>query len=223
MNTTFEDTPGSSAGMSPGMGVFLTFTAIIIGAFVLFFAFSDSIKLVNEENGSDTDLSAEDGNTTETGESDDDDTPTDPTPTDEINDSDNDETTDTALDPSTETLPTVPTLITHPPETVKVVTVNGTNISGLAGASATLLASKGYVTSPKNAARPPIEPSTIFYKDSYGDDAKTVASLLSAPADILTKAPSFVLTLIANPEGVSDYHIFVMIGTDGRIPQQQNN
>lgn len=222
MNTTFEDTPGSSAGMSPGMGVFLTFTAIIIGAFVLFFAFSDSIKIVDEDNDSDTDLSAEDSNTTETGESDDD-TSTDSPPTDEIDGSDNNGTTDTTLDPSTETLPTVPPLITHPPETVKVVTVNGTNISGLAGASATLLASKGYVTSPKNAARPPIEPSTIFYKDSYGDDAKTVASLLSAPADILTKAPSFILTLIANPEGVSDYHIFVMIGTDGRIPQQQNN
>ena len=208
--------------MSPGMGVFLTFTAVIIGAFVLFFAFSDSIELADEENGSDTDLPAKDNNTTETGESDDD-TSTDSTPADEINGSDNNETTDTTLDPSTETLPTVPTLITHPPETVKVVTVNGTNISGLAGASATLLASKGYVTSPKNAARPPIEPSTIFYKDTYHDDAKVVASSLSAPPDILTKAPSFILTLIANPEGVSDYHIFVMIGTDGRIPQQQNN
>lgn len=222
MNTAFDDTSESSVGMSPGMGVFLTFMAIIIGASVLFFAFSDNTGLVDEENGSDADLSAEDSNTTETGEPDDD-TSADSTPTDEINGSDDNETTDTTLDPSIETPPTVPPLITRPPETVKVVTVNGTNISGLAGASATFLASKGYVTSPKNAARPPTEPSTIFYKEDYHDDAKAVASLLSAPGDILTKAPSFVLTLIANPEGVTDYHIFVMIGTDGRIPQQQNN
>ena len=122
-----------------------------------------------------------------------------------------------ALNPTLDVLPTVPPS-TRPVELVKVAAVNGTTIRGLAGATTKLLVARGYVAEPKNAASPPVQESSIFYKPSYADDAKAVASALSAPADILKPAPDHIPSLIANYPEVSDFHIFVVLGTDSRIP-----
>ncbi len=100
------------------------------------------------------------------------------------------------------------------PSQVKVVAVNGTGTTGLAGRTADLLGVHGYVTGAKNAAEVPLAVSFIYYRAGYSEDAKAVAARLLAPADIITPAPDDVLALVANSDDVGDFHIFVFLGSD---------
>lgn len=128
-------------------------------------------------------------------------------------------TTPVVTEPPT-TLP--PPVVTHPPGEVKVAAVNGRGTRGLAGAAVSILDARGYVTAAKNASNVPVVNSVIYYMATYGDDAKAVADALNAPADILAPAPSTVLTLIDNRDNVSDFNIFVVLGTDELIPVSIN-
>ena len=121
---------------------------------------------------------------------------------------------------TTTTTTTVPPVVTHLPGQVKVAVANGTGDRGRAGRTAGVLNADGYVTAAKNTEQDRVSESVIYYRPGYGDDAKAVASALGAPADLLTPAPSTIMTLIRNPETPQDlgtFNIFVVVGTDNVI------
>ncbi len=194
----------NGAGGSVGRGVLLTALAVIFGIFLLARALdgtdagetqtSDTAAASEDDTSSDSDADQADG--AETG-------------------------TEAPVESSTTTSSTTtapPPLVTHRPGEVKVAAVNGTGESGLAGAAADLLTPRGFVTAAKNAASVPVESSAVYYLPTYQDDAKVVATAVNAPADLLTLAPTNMLTLVANSEDVADFHIFVVLGTDLLIP-----
>ena len=121
---------------------------------------------------------------------------------------------------TTTTTTTVPPVVTHLPGEVKVAVANGTGERNRASRTAGVLNAGGYVTAPKNTEQARVSESVIYYRPGYGDDAKAVASALGAPADILTPAPSTIMTLIRNPETPQDletFNIFVVVGGDNVI------
>ena len=199
-----------TSGAVAGKGLLLTFLAVVTGAFLLAQAFDGSGDLVDATSAADED--SQDS--------------ADETQEDEASPSDSNEGVNSAGndgnawdDPLTVTTTSTPLpVITRPPGLVKVATVNGTGIKGLAGATADILKSKGYVTLAKNAAAAPVARSSIFYKDSYANDAKAVASALSAPAELLAKTPTNISTLVDNHDNVADFNIFVVLGVDDKIP-----
>lgn len=126
--------------------------------------------------------------------------------------------TETTTTVTTTTAAAAETPAVSPPTEVKVVTVNGKGVAGLAGAAAGVIAELGYVTSAKNAESVPAARSAIYYHPSYENDAEIVAVALSASSDLLEEAPTDVLALISAPDDVADFHIFVMLGDDDHIP-----
>ena len=130
-----------------------------------------------------------------------------------------------AVDPeststTTTTTTTVPPVVTHLPGEVKVAVANGTGERGRASRTSGVLNAGGYVTASKNTEQDRVSESVIYYRPGYGDDAKAVASALGAPADLLTPAPSTIMTLIRNPETTQDletFNIFVVVGSDNVI------
>ncbi len=121
---------------------------------------------------------------------------------------------------TTTTTTTVPPIVTHLPGQVKVAVANGTGERGRASRTTGVLNAGGYVTAAKNTEQDRVSESVIYYRPGYGDDAKAVASALGAPADVLTPAPSTIMTLIRNPETPLDlesFNIFVVVGTDNVI------
>ena len=121
---------------------------------------------------------------------------------------------------TTSTTTTVPPIVTHLPGEVKVAVANGTGERGRASRTTGVLNAGGYVTAAKNTEQDRVSESVIYYRPGYGDDAKAVASALGAPADVLTPAPSTIMTLIRNPETPQDletFNIFVVVGTDNVI------
>ena len=121
---------------------------------------------------------------------------------------------------TTTTTTTVPPIVTHLPGEVKVAVANGTGERGRASRTTGVLNAGGYVTAAKNTEQDRVSESVIYYRPGYGDDAKAVASALGAPADVLTPAPSTIMTLIRNPGTPLDletFNIFVVVGTDNVI------
>ena len=155
--------------------------------------------------------------------------PSDPDATSESSSGDNDseDTEDdgtTSTTSTTSTTTTAPPVVTHLPGEVKVAVMNGTGERGRAGRTADSLNAAGFVTAAKNTEQDRVERSVVYYKDGYGDDAKSVASVLGAPADIITPAPGAILTLIRNPEtpeNLGDFNVFVVVGSDGVILDPQ--
>lgn len=107
---------------------------------------------------------------------------------------------------------------TNPPGEVRVAAINATGESGVAGRATALLDTQGYVTAAKNSVSP-AEISIIYYRAGFSEDAKAVASHLSAPADIILPAPDDVVSLVANSDNVADFDVFVIQGTDGLAGQ----
>ena len=202
---------GRSAGSGAAKGVLLTITAVTMGLFVLLTAF-DSPNATNTENG-------DDNPTTETMEPEgtNDDGTNGTVDPEGVDNSGENETTDN-VEETTVTEPLIETLTTRPPEVVKTATVNGTSVPRLAGATADILVSKGYVAKPKNANNSPVQTSAVYYIPDYADDAKAIADAISAPADIIVPAPDDILERIAESGDISDFHIFVILGTDSKIP-----
>ena len=126
----------------------------------------------------------------------------------------------TSTTSSSTTSSTVPPVVTHPAGEVKVAVMNGTGERGRAGRTAESLNAAGHVTTAKNTEQSRVERSAIYYKASYGDDAKAVASVLGAPPNIIAPAPQTIMSLIRDPEtpqDLEDFHIFVVVGTDDVI------
>ena len=185
----------SSGGGSAGRAIVLVIVAVALGAFLLARGFDDS----------DDDNEASPATTEESTNGD----PDDPEPNG---------TTSTTT--TTTTTTTAPPVVTHPPGEVKVAVMNGTGVRGRAGRTADRLNATGFVTAAKNTQQDRVEASVIYYRPGYGDDAKSVASVLGAPPDIITPAPGTIMTLIRNPESPADleeFNIFAVVGTDNVI------
>lgn len=183
----------SSGGGSAGRAIVLVIVAVALGAFLLARGFDDS----------DGSSGAAAGPTTE-----------EPT----INGPEEAEPNDsTSTTTTTTTTTTAPPVVTHSPGEVKVAVMNGTGVRGRAGRTADKLNARGFVTAAKNTQQDRVQESVIYYRSGYGDDAKAVASVLGAPANIITPAPGTIITLIRNPESpadLEDFHIFAVVGTD---------
>ena len=104
---------------------------------------------------------------------------------------------------------------TRAPGEVKVAAVNATGEPGLAGTATGKLDTQGYVTAAKNGSTIPTEASTVYYLAGYSEDAKAVATILGIPADLIFPTDSTeVLAKVAKNENVSDFHVFIIQGTD---------
>ncbi len=105
----------------------------------------------------------------------------------------------------------------RPPAEVKVVVANGSGVKGAAGAAKGELTAAGYVAEAKNATTSNIELSAVYYIDGYKEEAKVVAQTLGGTESLLRAAPADPLALIKSPEGLEDFHIFVILGLDKAI------
>ena len=188
----------SSGGGSAGRAIVLVIAAIALGAFLLARGFdgaddtSPGAAASESEDESSTDEEPEESS----------------------------ESGGTTSTTSSTTTTTAPPVVTHLPGDVKVAVMNGTGERGRAGRTADTLNATGFVTAAKNTQQDRVERSVIYYRAGYGDDAKAVASVLGAPADIITPAPGTIMTLIRNPESPADleeFNIFAVIGTDNVI------
>ena len=160
----------SSGGGSAGRAIVLVIAAVALGAFLLSRGFDGSD---DSTDASSTETATE---SEENGEPNGEDPETDTTST----------TT------TTTTTTTAPPVVTHLPGDVKVAVMNGTGVRGRAGRTADTLNATGYVTAAKNTQQDRVEASVIYYRPGYGDDAKAVASVLGAPPDIITPAPTTI-------------------------------
>lgn len=186
----------SSGGGSAGRAIVLVIVAVALGAFLLARGFDDS------DDSPEAAPSATPAESTDT----------------EPEETETNGTTSTTT--TTTTTTTAPPVITHPPGEVKVAVMNGTGVRGRAGRTADKLNATGFVTVAKNTQQSRVAASVIYYRSGYGDDAKSVASVLGAPPDIITPAPGTIMTLIRNPESPADleeFHIFAVVGTDDVI------
>jgi len=117
----------------------------------------------------------------------------------------------------TTTTTSSPPLPTRPPNTVTVLVLNGSGVSGAAGAVTNLLKPHGYTTlSPANGNKD--EKSWVYYKPDFSPDAKGVTDVLGIMPDLLTSFPTNGLSV---PEGsmdrVSGANIIVFLGSDKEI------
>ena len=193
-----------SAGGAAGRGIVLIVVAVALGAFLLARGFDGA-----GSTSSATSVTGDSGDTGDTAGADDtsaeEPVTTDPETGEEI-----------PAEPDDPTDTTRP-LATNAPGDVRVAAVNGTGTSGLASAASNILKVEGYVTGAKNAVAFPVEESVIYYQAGFSEDAKAVASALSAPADVIKPAPDNVLSLIGSPEDVADFDVFVFLGADAVI------
>ena len=188
----------SSGGGSAGRAIVLVIAAVALGAFLLARGFDGS------DDGTDASPSATTEETPANG---------DPEQDPEANGT-------TSTTTSTTTTTTAPPVVTHLPGDVKVAIMNGTGERGRAGRTADTLNATGFVTAAKNTQQDRVDASVIYYRPGYGDDAKAVASVLGAPPDIITPAPTTIMTLIRNPESPADleeFNVFAVVGTDDVI------
>ena len=191
----------SSGGGSAGRAIVLVIVAVALGALLLARGFDGADDTTVSSNGDDNEQESSGPG----GEGDNGDEPA---------------VDEQSTSTTTTTTTTVPPVVTHRPGEVKVAVANGTGEKGRAGRTAGVLNADGYVTAAKNTEQDRVSESVIYYRPGYGDDAKAVASALGAPADLLTPAPSTIMTLIRNPETPQDlenFNIFVVVGTDNVI------
>ena len=194
----------SSGGGSAGRAIVLVIVAVALGALLLARGFDGADDTSASSNGDNAEKES-------------------PDPGDNGDNGDNGDEPPVGEQSSTtttSTTTTVPPVVTHLPGEVKVAVANGTGERGRASRTAGVLNAGGYVTAPKNTEQDRVSESVIYYRPGYGDDAKAVASALGAPADLLTPAPSTIMTLIRNPETPPDlenFNIFVVVGNDNVI------
>ena len=192
----------ASGGGSAGRAIVLVIVAVALGALLLARGFDGADDTSASSNGDETEKES-------------------PSPDDEGDNGDEPGNGDEqSTSTTTTTTTTVPPVVTHLPGEVKVAVANGTGERGRASRTAGVLNADGYVTAAKNTEQDRVSESVIYYRPGYGDDAKAVASALGAPADVLTPAPSTIMTLIRNPEtpqDLEDFNIFVVVGSDNAI------
>ena len=199
---TAQNNYPSSSG-SPGRGIVLVVVALALGVLLL-------------ARGFDGDDDATDTASTDTSSTAPDDEP------DEADEDSESPVVEGEPPPETSVAPTtVPAVVTRPPEQVRVVTINGTGVTGRAGRTADELNVEGYVIAAKNSEQSRVERSVIYFAPGYAGDAAEVARILGVEADIFEQAPATIESLIQNPDtpaNLGDFNVFVLIGTDEAIP-----
>ena len=193
---------GRSVGGAAGRGAMLVGAAVILGLILLRFAF----------DGSDTTVQAE---------------------VDEISAT---TVVGTNVDGSTVTLPSTPAAdgttastvpattapavddVLHDNNTVTVMTANGSGTSGEAGRLAEQLSAENYVTDAANAE--PTATTKIYYRPGYVLDARNIATVLAATADLIQLMPEApaLKAEAATPERAGASQIIIIIGSDLLIP-----
>jgi len=123
---------------------------------------------------------------------------------------------DSGATPTTAPTPAV-TPALRPASEVKVVVANGSGVKGAAGAAKGKLTAANYIAEAKNASTSSIELSAVYFIDGYREEAKVVAQTLGGTESLLRAAPADPLALIKSPEGLEDFHIFVILGLDKAI------
>lgn len=84
---------------------------------------------------------------------------------------------------TTTTEVTTTTEAQRPPSTVRVVVANGSDITGLAGRTAQLLAQSGYTTSNATDALVDAPQSIVYFAPGYQPNARAIATLLTLGPD----------------------------------------
>lgn len=129
---------------------------------------------------------------------------------------DGDTTTTTAAGGDTSTtLPNTSTTggttpSTNPPNEVRVLVANGTDIPGAASEVQSQLVALGYnALSPQNG--PPSETSWVYYEPGYEADARAIANQLGMTQDQVAPMPE------PPPLDTLEANILVLIGNDGLV------
>jgi hypothetical protein len=102
------------------------------------------------------------------------------------------------------------------PATVHVFVANGSGVSGAAGRTSQLLASKQYPT-PATGNAPATTITTVYYQPGHANEAHLVAQSLDLPAASVAPMP--------NPPPVSNLQgatVLVVIGSDGALNAVEN-
>lgn len=110
---------------------------------------------------------------------------------------------------------TVPPLQPHNAAAVKVLSVNGTTMVGIAGRAKEVLLAAGFNTlSPTDAKTKPQKTTSIFYAVGYQADANVMATLLKAPATAVKPMPANPASLVKDDRSVAQAHVIVVVGED---------
>lgn len=190
-----------SAGGAAGRGIILIVVAVGIGLFLLAKGFDGggpSLIVPSSANEASDEPATDNGEPADADSDDVSDGGTSDAPTDG-----SDNPPATVDEPNT----------TRPPGEVKVAAVNTTGEPGLASTATGKLDTQGYVTAAKNGVQS--DTSGVYYLAGYSEDAKEVAKILGIPADLIfaTEAAD-ILGRVLNDDNVTDFHIFIIQGTD---------
>ena len=204
-----------SAGSAAARGGVLIAVAVILGLIILAVGYDggDDSAAIGDDPSDDTSADDPSDDTTDSTPADDaPDDDTDGTPGDDTDDAPTDDAPDDDAPDDTDD-PPVTTPSARPPGEVKVVVANGVGEPGLAGTTAGVLSTAGYVTEPTNTATKPQTTSQVLWIDGYEEEAKAVADVIGAPASVIIQAPADPTALV-EATTVADFHIFVIQGDD---------
>jgi hypothetical protein len=103
-----------------------------------------------------------------------------------------------------------PTSVTHPPNEVRVLVANGTDIPGAASQVQSQLVALGYnALSPQNG--PPSDQSWVYYEPTYQGDARAIADSLGIAQEQVAPMPE------PPPIDTLEANVLVLIGNDGLV------
>ena len=205
-----------STGGAAARGAMLIALALAIGLLLMTFALDDPQTEITATDGTDQTDDAVDGtdDTTEDGG---------------VNAVDPGDAVDGSVPPATiaeDDTPTptiadsVPPGEAHDPAEVNILVANGTGGKGVAGTISDKLKAKSYIANAANA--PSTAEAVIYYRIGYDADARLVAEILGAGADIIKQAPgdgTLPVAQDAKDDGrLTAANVVVIIGADNNIP-----
>ncbi len=115
--------------------------------------------------------------------------------------------------PSVSVLPPTTSRAARPPDQVKVLAANASNIDGLAGKTTTFLTNNGYnALAPINATRS-LDNSLVLYKPDFEPEARALAQLFGLPATAVKP-----LDDSAPVNETRNADVVVVAGEDLRLP-----
>lgn len=108
------------------------------------------------------------------------------------------------------TTTTSTTAVVHTPAEVRVLVLNGSGLSGVAGTASQSLAAAGYVTlDPDNATATPT--TVVYFVPGFDADAAAAATVLGIPATAVQPLPT------PPPVNPADANVIVVLGADSPI------
>jgi hypothetical protein len=119
---------------------------------------------------------------------------------------DTEDATTTTASPTT----TVPTT-DRPPQSVKVVAANGSDVSGLAGKTAEFLAQAGYTTTVATDSESQVSSSVVFFAPGFEASAAAIAELLGLPDTQIQALPPGAKLASDQP---ADAGVVIQIGAE---------